>query len=124
MTGPEVIEAARDAILTVVLISAPLLIVGTVVGIAVSLFQALTQIQEMTLIYVPKIIATFVIFLFALPFMADASQRQFLRMVEHIAGVGKKDAGLRCPATDIGFCGSTNVGVARSAGRQNGGKGS
>lgn len=124
MTGPEVIEAARDAILTVVVISAPLLIAGTIVGIAVSLFQALTQIQEMTLIYVPKIIATFVIFLFALPFMADASQRQFIRMVAHIAGVGKMNAGLRCPATDMGFCSPTDIGGARSAGRHNGGKGS
>ncbi|EKS34499.1 flagellar biosynthetic protein FliQ [Afipia broomeae ATCC 49717] len=120
MTGTEVIEAARDAILTVVLISAPLLIAGTIVGVAVSLFQALTQIQEMTLTYVPKIIATFVVFLFALPFMADASHRQFLRVVAHISGVGKMGAELRC--LDIRFCTTGDFDGLRGAGRNNIGK--
>lgn len=118
MTGAEVVEAARDAILTVVVISAPLLIVGTVVGVAVSLFQALTQIQEMTLIYVPKIIATFLIFLFALPFMADASHRQFLRVVAQIAGVGTMDAGLRCPGAGIRLCGPEDTDGPRNAARK------
>lgn len=117
MTGVEVTEAARDAIFTVVVISAPLLIVGTMVGVAASLFQALTQIQEMTLIYVPKIIATFVIFLFALPFMADASHRQFLRVVAQIAGVGRIDAGLRCPGPGIRLCGLEDVDRTRNAAR-------
>lgn len=72
LTGPEVIEAAQDAIYMVALVSAPLMIIGTVVGVVVSLFQALTQLQEMTLIYVPKIIATFIALVLALPFMADA----------------------------------------------------
>ena len=84
MTGPEVINAAADAIFTVVVISAPLMIVGTIVGVAVSLFQALTQIQEQTLIQTPKIVASFVTLVFALPFMAEVSHRQFLRMVAAI----------------------------------------
>ena len=70
--------------MTIVAISAPLLIVGTVVGVAVSLFQALTQIQEQTLVQTPKILATFLTFLIALPFMAEASHKQFLRMVAQI----------------------------------------
>jgi len=49
MTGPEVLDVARDAIITLVLVSAPLMLVGLVVGVVISLFQALTQIQEMTL---------------------------------------------------------------------------
>lgn len=84
MTGPEVIAAAEDAIFTVVMISAPLLIVGTIVGVVVSLLQALTQIQEMTLAYVPKILATFLVFLISLPFMAEAANKQFLRMTAQI----------------------------------------
>ncbi|MBR0965582.1 flagellar biosynthetic protein FliQ [Bradyrhizobium diazoefficiens] len=84
MTGAEVIDAARDALMTVALISAPLMIIGTIVGVLVSLFQALTQIQEQTLIYVPKIIATFLTLLIALPFMSDQTHRQFLRMMTQI----------------------------------------
>jgi len=84
MTGPEVIAAAEDAIFTVVVISAPLLIVGLVVGVAVSLIQALTQIQEMTLAYVPKILATFLAILITLPFMAEAANKQFSRMTAQI----------------------------------------
>ena len=60
MTGPEVLDVARDAILTLVLVSSPLMLVGLVVGVAISLFQALTQIQELTLVFVPKILAIFV----------------------------------------------------------------
>ena len=84
MTGAEVIASAEDALFTVVLVSAPLMVVGTIVGVLVSLFQALTQIQEQTLIYVPKIVATFVTLLVALPFMADVSYQQFLRMTARI----------------------------------------
>ena len=62
---------ARDAILTLVLVASPLMLIGLVVGVVISLFQALTQIQEMTLVFVPKILAIFVAMLVALPFMAD-----------------------------------------------------
>jgi len=74
MTGPEVLDVAKDAILTLVVVSSPLMLVGLAVGVAISLFQALTQIQEMTLVFVPKILAIFVAMLLALPFMADALQ--------------------------------------------------
>lgn len=84
MTGAEVVDSAQDALFTVVAVSAPLMVVGTVVGVVVSLLQALTQIQEQTLIYVPKIVATFITLLIALPFMAQLSHQQFLRMVARI----------------------------------------
>ncbi len=61
MTGPEVLDVARDAIITLVIVSAPVMLVGLVVGVAISLFQALTQIQEMTIAFVPKILAIFVV---------------------------------------------------------------
>jgi flagellar biosynthetic protein FliQ len=71
MNGPEVLDVARDAITTLVLVASPLLLIGLFVGVAISLLQALTQIQEMTLVFVPKILAIFVAMLIALPFMAD-----------------------------------------------------
>jgi flagellar biosynthetic protein FliQ len=84
MTGPEVLDVARDAIVTLLLAAAPLMLVGLVVGVAVSLFQALTQIQETTLVFVPKILAIFLALLIALPFMADVLHSNFLRLTAHI----------------------------------------
>jgi flagellar biosynthetic protein FliQ len=50
-------------------LGAPMMLVGLALGLVVSLFQALTQIQEMTLVFVPKVLAIFVVFLLTLPFM-------------------------------------------------------
>jgi len=86
VTGPEVLDVARDAIITLVIVSAPLMLVGLAVGVVISLFQALTQIQEMTLVFVPKIIAMFVAMLIALPFMADALQGHMTRIAARIVG--------------------------------------
>ena len=86
MTGPEVLDVARDAIWTIVLVSSPLMVVGLVVGVAISLVQALTQIQENTLVFVPKIIAMFITMLLALPFMADALNAHMLRISSRIIG--------------------------------------
>ena len=84
MTGPEVMDVARDAIVTLIIVAAPLMLVGLVVGVIVSLFQALTQIQETTLVFVPKILAIFLAMLIVLPFMADALYSNFLRIAAHI----------------------------------------
>jgi flagellar biosynthesis protein FliQ len=86
MTGAETLDVARDAIWTIVVVSSPLMIVGLVVGVVVSLFQALTQIQEQTLVFVPKILAIFVTLLLALPFMADAMQSHMMRISSRIIG--------------------------------------
>ncbi|MCP3388488.1 flagellar biosynthesis protein FliQ [Bradyrhizobium sp. CCGB12] len=86
MTGPETLDVARDAIWTIVIVSSPLMVVGLVVGVIVSLFQALTQIQEQTLIYVPKILAIFATMLLALPFMADSLHAYMLRISSRIIG--------------------------------------
>ena len=85
MTGPEVLDVARDAIFTLVIVSSPLLLIGLIVGVVISLFQALTQIQEMTLAFVPKILAIFVAMLIALPFMADHLQSHMVRLAARIA---------------------------------------
>jgi flagellar biosynthetic protein FliQ len=60
MTQDIAIQLGRDALFMVMLVSAPMLGLGLIVGVAVSIFQATTQIQEQTLVFVPKIIATFV----------------------------------------------------------------
>jgi flagellar biosynthetic protein FliQ len=84
MTGPEVLDVARDAIYTLVIVAAPVMLVGLVVGVVISLLQALTQIQEMTLAFVPKILAIFVSLLIALPFMAERLNAEMLRLAARI----------------------------------------
>lgn len=86
MTGPDVLDVARDAILTLVLVSSPLMIIGLVVGVVISLFQALTQIQEMTLVFVPKILAIFVTMLITLPFMGELMSSYMTRLAARIMG--------------------------------------
>jgi flagellar biosynthesis protein FliQ len=84
MTGSETLDVARDAITTLIIVASPVMIVGLVVGLVISLFQALTQIQEMTLAFVPKILAIFVSILIALPFMAEKLHAQMLRIAARI----------------------------------------
>ena len=69
MNGAEVLDIGRDAIWLTIQLSAPVLIVGLVVGVVIGLFQALTQIQEATLVYAPKIVAVFISLLIFLPLM-------------------------------------------------------
>lgn len=69
MTGNEVLGVGRDAIWLVIQLCAPIMIVGLVIGVVIGLFQALTQIQEATLVFAPKIIAIFVALLLFLPLM-------------------------------------------------------
>jgi flagellar biosynthetic protein FliQ len=69
MNGAEVLDVARDAIWLTIQLSAPVLIVGLVVGVGIGLLQALTQIQEATLVYAPKIVAIFIALLIFLPLM-------------------------------------------------------
>ena len=71
MTGAEVLDFAREAIWTMLAMAAPIMFIGLSVGIMIALFQALTQIQEMTLVFVPKIIAIFVALLIFMPLMGS-----------------------------------------------------
>ncbi len=81
MNGAQVLDVARDAIWLTLQLSAPILIVGLVVGVVIGLFQALTQVQEATLIYAPKILVVFATLLITLPLMG-ALMGGFMR---HIA---------------------------------------
>ena len=60
MTEGQVLDVAKEAIYTIIICSAPMLIISLVVGLIVSIFQTVTSIQEQTLTFVPKIIAVFV----------------------------------------------------------------
>jgi flagellar biosynthetic protein FliQ len=84
MNGQEVLDVARDGIWTLLLVSGPLMIVALVVGVAISLVQALTQIQEMTLAFVPKIVAIFVSLILVLPFMGDTMSGYMMRIASRI----------------------------------------
>ncbi|PKQ08341.1 MAG: flagellar biosynthetic protein FliQ [Alphaproteobacteria bacterium HGW-Alphaproteobacteria-12] len=80
MTGPEILDLSREAIYVQLEVSAPMMIVALAVGLAIALLQALTQVQEMTLVFVPKIVAIFLSMLIALPFMAQ-SMNSFMSLV-------------------------------------------
>ena len=72
MGGAEVLDLARTAIWVTIKIAAPVMLAGLAVGFVVSLFQALTQIQEQTLAFIPKILSIFIALMLTLPFMADS----------------------------------------------------
>ena len=88
MTGAAILDVARDGIVTFLKVAAPLMIVALLVGLVISLLQALTQIQEQTLVYVPKILAVFAALLLMLPFMSDALAGYMTRIAARIAGGG------------------------------------
>jgi flagellar biosynthetic protein FliQ len=71
MTTDFVVGLMAETVKVMMLVSAPVLIVGLVVGIVISLLQAVTQIQEMTLVFVPKIIAVMIVLVAALPWMIN-----------------------------------------------------
>ncbi len=69
MNEVEVIEICRQAIIVMLKVVGPILLAGLVVGVIVSLLQAVTQIQEMTLTFIPKMLTIFALTLWLLPFM-------------------------------------------------------
>ena len=70
-----VIDLGQRALLLIVMLSAPVLLAGMVTGLAVSVFQAVTSIQEATLTFVPKLIAVFVAMVVCMPWMAELAVR-------------------------------------------------
>jgi flagellar biosynthetic protein FliQ len=80
MSGDMVIQIGREALTMVILISAPMLGLGLLVGVLVSIFQATTQIQEQTLAFIPKILAVFVAVIIFGPWMLSL-------MVDYTRGI-------------------------------------
>jgi flagellar biosynthetic protein FliQ len=71
MNDVGVIELGREAFWIILVTGGPILIAGLLIGLLIALFQALTSIQEMTLVFVPKIIVIFVALVLTLPFMMN-----------------------------------------------------
>lgn len=81
MTESDIIDLTREAIWLTIKISTPVMLIGLAVGVLVALVQALTQIQEMTLAFVPKILAMYAGMFFLLPLMTMA----LIEFMQHIA---------------------------------------
>lgn len=84
MGGAEALDLAREAMWVLVLLTGPVMMVGLVVGLAVGLLQALTQIQEATLVFVPKILSIFIAVILLLPFMAATMSGLMTTIVQMI----------------------------------------
>ena len=69
MDEAALLEVSRDAVVVVLKIGTPIMLISLIVGLVISLFQALTQIQEATLVFAPKIVAIFISLLIFLPLM-------------------------------------------------------
>ncbi len=87
MNGTEVLDVGRQAIWLVIQLAGPVLLVGLVVGVAIGLLQAVTQIQEQTLVFAPKIIAVFATLLIALPLMGALMSGFMRQIAARIAGM-------------------------------------
>ena len=88
MTGAQVLDIARDGIWVLISLALPMMAVGLGVGVVIALFQALTQIQEMTLVFVPKILAIFITMLVALPFMGATMSTYMTKVADLIVTGG------------------------------------
>lgn len=90
MNQDVILEIAKNALVTISLVSAPPLLAGLIVGIAVSLLQAMTQINEATLSFIPKLIAVGIVLLFTGHWMLSTLSTYTINLIEsipHIIGV-------------------------------------
>lgn len=88
MNETEVLDIGREAIWVMIKAGGPLMLVALVVGLAISIFQALTQIQEMTLTFVPKMLILFIGTLLFLPFMLGTLRAFTLEIFDKIVAMG------------------------------------
>ena len=85
MTAGDVIDVMRDTIFVVLKLGAPIMLLSLAIGLAVSLFQALTQIHEQTLTFVPKLLITLLVTLVLMPFMLGTLSSFTERIMDRIA---------------------------------------
>jgi flagellar biosynthetic protein FliQ len=88
MDTGEALEVSREAIWVLLKVGLPLMIITLVVGLAISLVQALTQIQEMTLAFVPKIVIVFGSLVLLLPFMLATLTGFMEHLMDRVAALG------------------------------------
>lgn len=86
MAASELLDLAREGFWVTLVVAGPAMIAGLLVGLAIALLQALTQVQEMTLVFVPRIIVMFLVIAVSLPFMGAALSRFSLKIFAAIAG--------------------------------------
>ncbi len=88
MSAEMIVTIGREALMTTLLVSAPLLIAALVIGLIISLFQAVTQINEMTMTFVPKIIAVAAALLIFLPWIVNRLTDFTQNLYQLIPGLG------------------------------------
>jgi flagellar biosynthetic protein FliQ len=82
-----ILDIARDGVLTMLLVAGPLLLLGLAVGVLISLFQTLTSLQEMTLVFVPKILVIFGSMIMLLPYMIQHLTQFMYRMMDIVVAL-------------------------------------
>jgi flagellar biosynthetic protein FliQ len=95
MNGVEVIDVAREALWVTLKLSGPLLMVALVVGLVISFIQALTQIQEMTLTFIPKILAIFGTLFLLLPFLGNIFSVFTEFLFDKIVTIEQRESGVQ-----------------------------
>lgn len=89
MTETDVIEICRTAIITLVLVAGPILLIEMVLGTVISVFQAVTQINEQTLAIVPKVLLVFGLSILLMPYMLNELVSFFqIEVADRIVGIG------------------------------------
>ncbi len=87
MTEEDALAIARESVVTLLAMAGPIMGIALVVGLIIALFQALTQLQEMTLVFVPKIMVVFGSLLLLLPFMLAQISTFFEGLADKIIGL-------------------------------------
>ena len=88
MNEVEVLDISREAIFTLLKVVTPVLLVALFIGLVIGIFQALTQIQEMTLAFVPKILGVFLTLILLFPFMLNQMRNLSTTLFDKIVNVG------------------------------------
>ena len=88
MTPGEVLQISQGALWTILKISLPLLLTALIVGLIISFIQALTQIQEMTLSFIPKIISLFLVMVLLFPFLGGILNTFTMEIFDKMVGIG------------------------------------
>lgn len=87
MNEAQILDVARDAVWTMLVVAGPVLLIGLGIGLIISLFQALTSIQEMTLTFVPKMLVVFATLILVMPYMIRHMTEFTLRLMDTIVGL-------------------------------------
>lgn len=87
MDSVEIVDLAREGIWVLMLVGMPVLVTALVVGLAISLVQALTQVQESTLTFVPKLVAMLLVMMLAGPYMLQSLENYGEKLFNRIATI-------------------------------------